>query len=684
MARSISENSELTATGTAIGTPTYMSPEQIDGGSLDGRSDLYALGMVGWEMLTGQRPWMGESLYSVIYRQKHDALPPLDVLRPDVAPRLQFLLEGLMAKKPEHRWPSAARFLTLLTSSDKLPGFKEWQGAAKKRRKAGSKGRTVEVRTASQGSSTVQFRRGETPHGATPSSQNAVSLSGGSEMPRQASPWGQTAIQGPFDQPERRNRTWLVGVSAFFVVGVAVALTWRQLRPEPVTAVRVDSARYADAAGVEVPFITPPDKAPDSLAVVAPAAPKGDSVTSAAGSLAPPPAAPAQSPSSALPLPPSPVTSPAPAPADSAVPTSAEPAPPSVNFPVERGTISAGSRHSCMLDADGRALCWGKNDQGQLGDGGFTSRATPALVAGDFAFSFVTSGGHYSCGVSKDGDAYCWGANESGQLGDGTATPRNAPVRVSGSASFRAIRAGRVHACGLTRGGTVQCWGSNSRGQLGDGSRSGRATPVTVTLGGAAGTLAVGGNHTCALTRAGEALCWGRNDAGQLGDGTTTDRPTPTAVATSERFVSIASGSAHTCAISTAGVVFCWGQNQYGQLGTSSATTTSTPQSATTTVSFTSISAGDVHTCARAQDGRGFCWGRNIYGQLGDGTTVDRNAPVAIRGLGSLGALNASGAHTCAVAGGDPYCWGYNVDGQLGSGDQENATAPARVAGPVR
>ena len=59
VARVMDAPTELTATGTTIGTPTYMAPEQIDGVNLDGRSDLYSLGMVGWEMLTGERPWIG-------------------------------------------------------------------------------------------------------------------------------------------------------------------------------------------------------------------------------------------------------------------------------------------------------------------------------------------------------------------------------------------------------------------------------------------------------------------------------------------------------------------------------------------------------------------------------------------------------------------------------------------------
>jgi len=66
IAHSADNESRLTMTGAAIGTPAYMAPEQIDGAPADARSDLYSLGLVTWEMLTGQRPWEGESLFNVI------------------------------------------------------------------------------------------------------------------------------------------------------------------------------------------------------------------------------------------------------------------------------------------------------------------------------------------------------------------------------------------------------------------------------------------------------------------------------------------------------------------------------------------------------------------------------------------------------------------------------------------
>src|SRR5690606_7622060 len=72
IARPWDAESGLTLPGMAIGTPAYMAPEQIDGGVLDGRSDLYSLGLVGYEMLTGTPPWAGESLFSMIYKQRNE------------------------------------------------------------------------------------------------------------------------------------------------------------------------------------------------------------------------------------------------------------------------------------------------------------------------------------------------------------------------------------------------------------------------------------------------------------------------------------------------------------------------------------------------------------------------------------------------------------------------------------
>jgi len=106
--------SSVTLTGVVIGTPAYMSPEQIDGVEVTGQSDIYSLGMVGYEMLTGRRPWAGESLYSVIFRQKTERLPPMAELRPDVSQRLCEAIEKATEKEPRDRWADAGELLVHL------------------------------------------------------------------------------------------------------------------------------------------------------------------------------------------------------------------------------------------------------------------------------------------------------------------------------------------------------------------------------------------------------------------------------------------------------------------------------------------------------------------------------------------------------------------------------------------
>jgi serine/threonine protein kinase len=96
-----------TMAGHIIGTPEYMSPEQASGEPLDPRSDLYAMGIVLFEMFTGTRPFTGENLASVLYKQIYDA-PPLDgEVAAAIPPVLKPIIQKALAKPREERYPSA-------------------------------------------------------------------------------------------------------------------------------------------------------------------------------------------------------------------------------------------------------------------------------------------------------------------------------------------------------------------------------------------------------------------------------------------------------------------------------------------------------------------------------------------------------------------------------------------------
>jgi serine/threonine protein kinase len=98
----------VTATGTTIGTPAYMAPEQALGEELTPATDLYSLGIVAWEMFTGAVPFESTGTpVAVLYRQVHEPVPPVREIDPDIDERLADWLDRSLAKRPENRFPSA-------------------------------------------------------------------------------------------------------------------------------------------------------------------------------------------------------------------------------------------------------------------------------------------------------------------------------------------------------------------------------------------------------------------------------------------------------------------------------------------------------------------------------------------------------------------------------------------------
>jgi tetratricopeptide (TPR) repeat protein len=110
-----SAGDRLTESGLALGTPTYMSPEQSLGDApLDGRSDLYSLGCVTYELLTGEPPYTGPTAQAIVAKRLTDPIPSARRLRESVPPALDRVLERLLAKSPADRYPSAAELSAAL------------------------------------------------------------------------------------------------------------------------------------------------------------------------------------------------------------------------------------------------------------------------------------------------------------------------------------------------------------------------------------------------------------------------------------------------------------------------------------------------------------------------------------------------------------------------------------------
>ncbi|MEI7555800.1 tetratricopeptide repeat protein [Candidatus Chlorohelix sp.] len=114
IAKDVSRSTQLTSLGEGVGTPDYMSPEQAMGEPLDRRSDIYALGVVLFEMLTGSLPFRGDTPISVVMGHIQKPVPPIRSMNPDIPPSVETIVNKSLSKKKEDRFSSAGEMARAL------------------------------------------------------------------------------------------------------------------------------------------------------------------------------------------------------------------------------------------------------------------------------------------------------------------------------------------------------------------------------------------------------------------------------------------------------------------------------------------------------------------------------------------------------------------------------------------
>lgn len=194
-------------------------------------------------------------------------------------------------------------------------------------------------------------------------------------------------------------------------------------------------------------------------------------------------------------------------------------------------SLSIGSRYTCGVGSDSQLYCWGQNHYGTLGDGTKTNRKTPIVVppqGGASGYTQVVTRSSSTCALANDGEAYCWGQNSLGQLGDGTFTERLSPARVQKPADVPAWES--IHSFGHTTCAMYQgepwCWGRNTFGQAGAGSSDNLNEPAKVVMPKGVDRLTLYdnvhsgfNNHVCGIGDDGHAYCWGQGSNVRLGQG---------------------------------------------------------------------------------------------------------------------------------------------------------------------
>jgi len=362
---------------------------------------------------------------------------------------------------------------------------------------------------------------------------------------------------------------------------------------------------------------------------------------------------------------------------------------------IEAVQVSTGETHTCALDKEGNAYCWGNNANGQLGIGTVGDTVpTPTPVAGGLKFKSIAAGFVHTCGVTLEGDAYCWGNAQYGRLGtgdSGSGTNITTPKLVAGGHKFTQISASSSNTCAVTEDQDGYCWGFGNTGRNGNGSLDHQLTPVPVAGEHKFSEIRSGHYHTCGLRTDGKAYCWGAQENGRLGNRETVgNQATPVAVDQGNLvFSTIAISSYSTCALTMDNDAYCWGNN--GEISTRLGNggvneTVPYPVPVLGGHKFISIAAAEFHGCAVDTTGQAWCWGRGLSGRRGDGTTAENNAlePVMVGGPQKFKAVFSHKSHTCGINLQDRiYCWGLNGSAHpLGVGATLNISLP-RLVSPI-
>jgi alpha-tubulin suppressor-like RCC1 family protein len=322
--------------------------------------------------------------------------------------------------------------------------------------------------------------------------------------------------------------------------------------------------------------------------------------------------------------------------------------------------LDCGDFHNCARMGDGSVTCWGRNRDGELGDGGIQNDAVkPVKVDGVTDVEQVAVGSNFSCVRLTSGKVNCWGSGKI--LGDGKDVQKQKPTEIAGVSDVVDLEAGGYVVCARLSSGVAKCWGLSA---VDHGGPTGSVARVTAA-----------GAHACTLDARGSVACWGEGGWAPNAKASFANPGISAATA-------ISSGDSFACALSQEGIVSCFGRNEQGELGANPDEDNHvTPMAVRNVKRATAVASAESHSCAILEDRSVSCWGSNTEGELGRGTTTTQELAAVVGGISNVVSVVPGADHVCArTSDAAVYCWGNNRYGQIGDGSLEPRLTPVKIS----
>ena len=309
--------------------------------------------------------------------------------------------------------------------------------------------------------------------------------------------------------------------------------------------------------------------------------------------------------------------------------------------------------HSICLDVGGHVWSWGRNWNGQLGDGTKDTQNYPVCIRGVEDAVSVAAGDYHSMALLCNGRVMAWGYNHGGRLGLGHTTDQCIPRMIPYLTKVVSISCGDVHSMALTADGTLWTWGDSDNGRLGQGEDQKDSCLAPRIVEGISDVVQIsaGDSHNLVLTSTQQVWSWGFGGHGQLGHGDTNDRWIPVVLESIEDVSFVSAGGEHSLACTSDGHVWAWGSNEYGQCGNTEHTVhPSIPALVENIADVVQVAAGYLHSLAITSEGMLWSWGSNVDSELGLGDSIDRSAPTQIETVDDIAHISGGTTHSIMMA----------------------------------